>query len=326
MKGAAMRTHRIIRIGVALGLWALAGCALAQAYPSRPVRVLIPYGPGSGIDVVVRMLNEALGKNLGQSFVAENRAGAAGTIAAAFVASQPPDGYTILSDSSSHTIIPSLRPNMPFDTAKDFAGVTTLIENPLVLVVARSRGINTLQELIAAGKAKPGSITYASAGVGTTTHISAEKFRIGAGIEGLHIPFKSSTDGLAEVMAGRIDFTYTALASAQSGIRDGRIVALAMVSKRVAVMPEVPAVDEIVPNAGYSTWLGIMVPAKTPRDIVMRLNQEIIKAMTTPEMKDRMAKLGTEPWTMSPDEFDALRRKELVDNERLVKAAGIKMQ
>lgn len=319
-----MRTF--VRIGIALGLWALAACALAQAYPSRPVRVLIPYGPGSGIDVVVRMLNEALGKNLGQSFVAENRAGAAGTIAAAFVASQPADGYTILSDSSSHTIIPSLRPNMPFDTAKDFAGVTTLIENPLVLVVARSRGINTLQELIAAGKAKPGSITYASAGVGTTTHISAEKFRIGAGIEGLHIPFKSSTDGLAEVMAGRIDFTYTALASAQSGIRDGRIVALAMVSKRVAVMPDVPAVDEIVPNSGYSTWLGIMVPAKTPRDIVMRLNQEIVKAMHTPEMKDRMAKLGTEPWTMSPDEFDALRRKELVDNERLVKAAGIKMQ
>ncbi len=321
-----MRTHRMIRIGVALGMWALAGCALAQAYPSRPVRVLIPYGPGSGIDVVVRMLNEALGKNLGQSFVAENRAGAAGTIAAAFVASQPADGYTLLSDSSSHTIIPSLRPNMPFDTAKDFAGVTTLIENPLVLVVARARGINTLQELIAAGKAKPGSITYASAGVGTTTHISAEKFRIGAGIEGLHIPFKSSTDGLAEVMAGRIDFTYTALASAQSGIRDGRLVALAMVSKRVAVMPEVPAVDEIVPNAGYSTWLGIMVAAKTPRDIVLRLNQEIIKAMTTPEMKERMAKLGTEPWTMSPDEFDALRRRELVDNERLIKAAGIKMQ
>ena len=324
MNGTAMRT--IIRIGVALGLWAFAGCALAQAYPSRPVRVLIPYGPGSGIDVVVRMLNEALTKNLGQSFVAENRAGAAGTIAAAFVASQPADGYTLLSDSSSHTIIPSLRADMPFDTAKDFAGVTTLIENPLVLVVARSRGLLTLQDLIAAGKAKPGSITYASAGVGTSTHISAEKFRIGAGFEGLHIPFKSSTDGLAEVMAGRIDFTYTALASAQSGIRDGRLVALAMVSKRVAVMPEVPAVDEIVPNAGYSTWLGIMAPAKTPRDIVLRLNYEIIKAMTTPDMKERMARLGTEPWTMSPDEFDALRRRELVDNERLIKAAGIKMQ
>ncbi len=321
-----MRINMKHRLAIAFSVCLSACAALAQPYPSKAVKVLIPYGPGSGIDVVVRMLNEALSKNLGQSFVAENRAGAAGTIAAAFVASQPADGYTLLSDSSSHTIIPSLRPNMPFDTARDFAGVTTLIENPLVLVTARSRGIATLQELIAAAKAKPGSITYASAGVGTTTHISAEKFRIGAGFEGLHIPFKSSTDGLAEVMAGRIDFTYTALASAQSGIRDGRLVALAMVSKRVAVMPEIPAIDEIVPGAGYSTWLGIMVPAKTPRDLVMRLNAEIVKAMTTPEMKDRMAKLGTEPWTMSPDEFDALRRRELIDNERLVKAAGIKMQ
>ena len=271
-------------------------------------------------------LNEALSKNLGQPFIAENRAGAAGTIAAAYVASQPADGYTLLSDSSSHTIIPSLMATMPFDTARDFAGVTTLIENPLVLVIARAKGIQSVRELIAAAKAKPGSITYASAGVGTTTHISAEKFRIGAGFEGLHIPFKSSTDGLVEVLAGRIDFTYTALASALSTIHAGKLVALAMVSRRVAIMPDVPAIDEIVPNSGYSTWLGIMVPAKTSRDIVQRLNQEIVKAMTTADMKERMAKLGAEPWTMSPEEFDALRRRELVDNDRLVKAAGIKMQ
>ena len=129
-----------------------------------------------------------------------------------------------------------------------------------------------------------------------------------------------------EVLAGRIDFTYTALASALSTIHAGKLVALAMVSRRVAIMPDVPAIDEIVPNSGYSTWLGIMVSAKTPRDIVQRLNQEIVKAMTTADMKERMAKLGAEPWTMSPEEFDALRRRELVDNERLVKAAGIKMQ
>lgn len=321
-----IRSRFTRRLGAALALCLLAGGAPAQTYPSRTVKVLIPYGPGSGIDVVVRLLNEALSKNLGQSFVAENRAGAGGSIAAAFVASQPADGYTLLSDSSSHTILPSLRPNMPFDTAKDFAGVTTLIENPLVLITLRSRGLLTVPDLIAAAKAKPGSITYASAGVGTTTHISAEKFRLGAGFEGLHIPFKSSTDGVTEVMAGRIDFTYTALASAQAGIREGRLVPLAMVSRRVGIMPEVPSIDEFVPGASYSTWLGIMVPAKTPRDIVMRLNAEIIKAMTTPEMKERMAKLGAEPWTMSPEEFDALRRRELIENERLVKAAGIKMQ
>ena len=321
-----MRTSRLGKTGCGLSLFALACSALAQAYPSKPVRILIPYGPGTGIDVVVRFLNEALSKNLGQQFIAENRTGAAGTIAAAYVASQPADGYTLLSDSSSHTIVPSLMATLPFDTARDFAGVTTLIENPLVLVIARAKGIQSVRELIAAAKAKPGSITYASAGVGTTTHISAEKFRIGAGFEGLHIPFKSSTDGLVEVLAGRIDFTYTALASALSTIHAGKLVALAMVSRRVAIMPDVPAIDEIVPNSGYSTWLGIMVPAKTPRDIVQRLNQEIVKAMNTDDMKERMAKLGAEPWTMSPEEFDALRRRELVDNDRLVKAAGIKMQ
>lgn len=321
-----MRVKGLRRIVLGTGLAILSASAFAQNYPSKPIKVLIPYGPGSGIDVVVRQLNEALSKNLGQAFVSENRAGAAGTIAASYVLSQPADGYTLLSDSSSHTIVPSLMASIPFDTARDFVGVTTLIENPLVLVTARSKGIQSVRELIAAAKAKPGSITYASAGVGTTTHLSAEKFRLGAGFEGLHIPFKSSTDGLVEVMAGRIDFTYTALASAQSGIRDGKLVALAMVSRRVGVMPEVPAIDEIVPNAGYSTWLGIMVAAKTPRDIVQRLNQEIIKVMTSPDMKERLAKLGSEPWTMSPEEFDALRRRELVDNDRLIKAAGIKTQ
>ena len=314
------------QIAVGLCLWLLAGAALAQAYPSKPVKVLIPYGPGSGIDVVVRQLNDALSKSFGQPFVSENKPGAAGTIAAAYVLSQPADGYTILSDSSSHTIAPSLMASIPFDTARDFSGVTTLIENPLVLVTGRAKGINSAAELIAAAKAKPGSITYASAGIGSSTHVSAEKFRIGAGFEGLHIPFKSSTDGLVEVMAGRIDFTYTALASALSGIRDGKLVALAMVSRRVGVMPNIPSVEEIVPGASYSTWLGIMVSSKTPRDIVQRLNQEIVKVMATPDMKERLAKLGSEPWTMSPEEFDALRRKELVENERLVKAAGIKTQ
>jgi tripartite-type tricarboxylate transporter receptor subunit TctC len=321
-----MRTSMMGRVAAGLLLSVLAFGTAAQPYPSKPVKVLIPYGPGSGIDVVIRALNESLSKNLGVTFISENRPGAAGTIAAAYVLSQPADGYTLLSDSSSHTIVPSLMAHIPFDTARDFHGVTTLIENPLVLVAARSKGYNSLADLIAAAKAKPGSITYASAGVGTTTHISAEKFRIGAGLDGLHIPFKSSTDGLVEVMAGRIDFTYTALASALSGIQAGRLVPLAMVSRRVAVLPDVPSIDEIVPGASYSTWLGVMVSSKTPRDVVQRLNQEIVKVMQSAEMKERLAKLGAEPWTMTPEEFDALRRKELVDNDRLIKTAGIKTQ
>lgn len=313
------RTLALLLSGAAAG----AG-AQPAAWPSRPVRVLIPYGPGSGIDVVIRALNETLSRNLGVQFIPENRPGAAGTIAAQHVLQQAADGYTLLSDSSSHTIVPSLMAQLPFDTARDFIGVTTLIENPLVLVASKARGYATAQDLIAAARAKPGSITYASAGVGTTTHISAEKFRIGAGIEGLHVPFKSSTDGVVEVAAGRIDFTYTALASAQAGIDGGRLVPLAMNPRRVAQLPNVPAVDEVVPGASYSTWLGIMVSSKTPRELVLALNREIVKAMHSADMKERLAKIGAEPRTMSVDEFDALRRKELVDNERLVKAAGLK--
>ena len=320
-----MRANLPGRIGLGISVWAFACSVLAQAYPSKPVKIMVPYGPGTGIDVVVRVLNEALSKNLGQPFVAENRPGAAGTIAAGFVASQPADGYTLLSDSSSHTIVPSLMPSLPYDTARDFSGVTTLVESPLVLVIARSKGIPSVRDLIAAAKANPGGLTYASAGIGTTSHISAEKFRIGAALQGLHIPFKSTTDGLTEVMTGRIDFIYTALASALSGIKDGKLVALAMVSRRVGALPDVPAIEEIVPGSGYTTWLGIMVSSKTPRDVVNRLNQEIVKAMSTQDMKERLAKLGTEPLTMSPEEFDVLRRRELVDNDRLIKSAGIKM-
>ena len=320
-----MRAKFASRLAVGMGLWVFALSVLAQAYPSKPVKIMVPYGPGTGIDVVVRLLNEVLSKNTGQTFVAENRPGAGGSIATAFVASQPADGYTLLSDSSSHTIVPSLMQNLPYDTIRDFSGVTTLVESPLVLVVAGSRGIKSVRELIAAAKANPNGPTYASAGIGTTSHISAEKFRIGAGLQGLHVPFKSTTDGLTEVMAGRIDFTYTALASALSAIKDGKLVALAMVSRRVGALPDLPTIEEIVPGAGYRSWLGIMVSSKTPRDIVSRLNQEIVKAMSTPDMKERLAKLGTEPFTLSPDEFDAQRRRELVDNERLIKSAGIKM-
>jgi tripartite-type tricarboxylate transporter receptor subunit TctC len=320
-----MRPGLLLRFTATLAFGLSAGTLLAQTYPARPIRILIPYGPGTGVDVVVRLLAEPLGRSLGQPVVSENRTGAAGTVATAHAASQPADGYTLLSDSSSHTIAPSLMPNLPFDTGRDFVGVTTLIDNPLVMVTARSKGYQSVRDLIAAAKANPGKINYASAGVGSSTHISAEKFRIAAGFEALHVPYKSTTDGLVEVLAGRIDYTYTALTSALANVRDGKLVALAMVSRRNNVLPDVPPIEEVVPGAGYTSWVGIMAHSRTPRDIVQRLSQEIARAMNTPDMKERLAKLGTEPWTMSPDEFDALRRKELADNARLIKAIDIRM-
>jgi tripartite-type tricarboxylate transporter receptor subunit TctC len=303
------------------------GVVLAQAYPARPVKVVVPYGPGTGVDVAARLVSESLAKSFAQAFVIDNRPGAGGTIAVAYVAAAPPDGYTVLVNASSHTSVPALMKNLPYDAARDFAGVTPLAESPLVLVIARSRGLLSVSELIAAAKAKPGSITFASAGVGTATHVSAEKFRLAAGFDARHIPFKSTTDALVDVTAGRIDYTYTALVSALPGIRDGRLVALALGSRRSPVLPNVPTIVEAgVPNAEYSLWFGMLVPAKTPRDIVNRLNQETVKALNSPDLKERLAKIGIEPFTMTADEYDALIRREIVDNERLIKAAGIKTE
>ena len=318
---------RYMKLIIMVALCLVASGAQAQSYPSRPVRVIIPYGPGTGVDVVARMVAEAISKSVGQPFVAEQRVGAAGTIAAGTVANAPADGYTLLVDSSAHTSVPALMQNLPFDTARDFAGVTTLIENPLVLVTAQSRGYKTVADLVAAAKAKPGSINYASGGLGTSTHISAEKFRMGAGFEAVHIPFKSTTEALTEIMGGRMDFTYTALTSALSGIRDGRLVALAMSSRRSPVLPNVPTITEAgVANATYSSWVGMMVAAKTPREIINRLYQETLKAMATPDVQERLAKIGAEPVTMPPDDFEALRRRELVENVQLMKTIGIKAQ
>ena len=311
----------------ALLLSIVATGVVAQQYPSKPVKVYVPYGPGTGVDVAARLISEALARNLSQPFVIENRPGAAGTLATGLVAAAAPDGYSVLVNASSHTSVPALMRNLPYDAARDFAGVTTLAESPLVLVTAKARGLQTVKQLIAAAKAKPGGITFASAGVGTATHIAAEKFRLAAGFEALHIPFKSTTDALADVTTGRIDYLYTALVSALGGIRDGRLVALAMGSRRSSLLPDVPTIVEAgVPNGDYSLWFGMFVGAKTPRDIVHRLNGESVKLLATPELKDRFAKIGAEPFTMTPEEFDAMIRREMVENERLIKAAGIKTE
>jgi tripartite-type tricarboxylate transporter receptor subunit TctC len=315
------------KLGAAALLAAACGMAAAQTYPSKPVRVIVPYAPGSGVAVVTRLVTEELAKSMGQPFVHETRPGAGGTIATGVVATAPPDGYTLLANSSAHSAVPVLMQNLPFDTARDLAGVTTLAELPLVMVIARSKGIRNVKELIAAAKAKPGSMTFASAGAGTAGHLGSEKFRISSGFEALHIPFKSTTDGVAEVMAGRVDFVYTAVVSALGAIQDGTLVPLALSSKRSAVLPDVPAIEETgVANSGYSVWTGLLAPAKTPREILLTLHREIVKVLATPDMKSKMLKIGADPYTLMPEEFDALIRRELVENEKLVKAVGIKPQ
>jgi tripartite-type tricarboxylate transporter receptor subunit TctC len=304
-----------------LVLWLSAACAFGQGYPSKPIKVVIGYGPGTAIDVIMRELADVLSRNMGQPFIIENKPGASGTIAGAAVAGAPPDGYTILADSSSQTSAPAFLGKLSFDPKRDLVGITTIIDSPLVLVVAKSSGLKSLDELIAAAKAKPGALTFASAGLGSSTYMTAEKLRVAAEFDALHVPFKSTTEGLTEVVAGRVTYTYTGVASALPLIRDGRLVPLALGFRRSPALPDVPTSEEAgVANSGYSGWLGLLLPAKTPRDIVKRLHDEIVTAITSQQMKERLAANGTEPYTMTPEQFDALRDKEFADNERLVKA------
>ena len=317
----------VTSIFAALALSLASGALFAQQYPAKPVRIVVPYGPGTGVDVAARLIADPLAKNLGQPFVIDNRPGAAGTIGTGAVAAAAPDGYTALVNASSHTSVQALMRNLPYDVARDFVNVTMVAESPLVLVTSKARGYQSVKQLIAAAKAKPGTITFASAGVATTTHIAAEKFRLAAGFEALHVPYKSTTDALADVMTGRIDYLYTALVSALGPIRDGRLVALALGAHRSDVLPNVPTIVEAgVPNADYSLWFGLFLPAKTPRDIVQRLNRETVNVLSTSDSRERFGKIGAQPYPMSVEEFDALVRREIVENDRLIKAAGIKME
>jgi tripartite-type tricarboxylate transporter receptor subunit TctC len=303
-----------------------AATAHAQTWPSKPLRVIIPFTPGSGTDIVARAISDKLSANLGQPVIVENRPGAGGTIGAGVVAKADPDGYTILVQSSSHTVNPFTFQTLPYDTLKDFSGVAPLAVLPNVLIISPAKNIKSVQELVAAAKAKPGTINYASAGAGSATHLNAEKFRIGAGIDAVHIPFKGSPEAITEVMTGRVDYYFSPVVSALPQINEGKVLALAVGSpKRSSVLPNVPTTVEAgVPNSDYTFWVGMLVPAKTPRDIVNRLAEETQKALASPEVKERLAKLGAEPMPMTPDQFDAFIRDEMSANEKLIKAAGIK--
>jgi tripartite-type tricarboxylate transporter receptor subunit TctC len=273
----------------------------------------------------MRVIADHLRTKLGQNFIVENKPGAAGTIGVGTVARARPDGYTLLVQSSSYTITPITYPNTPYDTLRDLAGVTPLAVLPQVLVVAPDRGITTVQELIALAKARPGTLNYGSAGVGTANQLNAERFRIGAGIDAVHVPFKGTPEVINELLAGRIDYFFCPINVCLPLIAAKRVVALAMgSSRRSAALPELPTTLELgVPDSDYNFWVGLFVPAETPRDIVGRLYRETARALQDPAVKDSLAGLGAEQNLMEPKAFDAEIRKEIEANAALVKAAGI---
>ncbi|MBK6971935.1 MAG: tripartite tricarboxylate transporter substrate binding protein [Sterolibacteriaceae bacterium] len=312
----------------ALGLTVATFKAEAETWPTKPLRAIVPIAAGSMADIVARVVFEQLSTQLGQPIIVENRPGAGQTIGVSVVAKSAPDGYTLLVNSSAHAIAPSLHLNLNYHPVRDFAAVIPIGVTPNVLVVPPAKGFKTVGEFVAAAKAKPGAMNFASAGVGTATHLSAERFRSSAGVEAVHVPLKGGAEIITEVMTGRVDFFFGPVGVVAPHVREGKLTALVVNGKkRSSLLPEVPTTLEAgFANAEYPFWLGIFLPAKTPRDIVDRLHRETLKALQEPKVRDKLARLGIDPMVMTPTEFDAHLEKEIAVNAALVEAIGLQPQ
>jgi len=302
--------------------------ASAQDWPNKTITAIVPLGAGSASDIIARVVMEQVGKQLGQSVVVENRPGAGGTIGANMVAKAAPDGYTMLiygALTSAHALYSKL----PYDSVNDLIPVISLGQQPLVIVGAPAKGYKTLADLIAAGKAKPGALNYSTAGVGSASHFGAERLRASAGFEAQHIPFKGAAEAVTDVIAGRSDFSVQLTATTVPQIREGTLTALAVSAhKRIALLPDVPTTIEagLPAQSVYPFYTGLYLPAKTPREIVDRLQQETATALEAPAVKARLATLGVEPMPLGQAEFAKFIRLDIEANVALVKAANIPTQ
>jgi tripartite-type tricarboxylate transporter receptor subunit TctC len=315
------RRHFLKLSAGALAAPALQGPCMAQtAWPAaKPIRAIVPFSAGSTIDIIGRIVLEPLSRQLGQTIVVENRGGAGGSLGSAAVAKADPDGYTLLINAAAHSGAPAAYPNLPYDAAADFAGVAIFGSVPNVLLVAPSKGIRTVQELVA--KAKDGSLSFASAGVGSATHWAAERFIVSAGFKATHVPFRGGPEALTEVMTGRVDFIFIGISSGLPFIQNKQLVPLAVSSaKRSPTLPDVPTTLE----AGYNYWNGMLVPAKTPGPVIERLYAETTKALALPEVQQKLTIQGVEPAPLSPSEMDAMIRREIALNLKIAKEAGLK--
>ena len=314
----------------ALALLLMSFCtqSFAQSWPSKPIRVIVPYSPGSATDIIPRTIFAKVQEQLGQPIIVENRPGASSTIGTAAVAKAEPDGYTILVASSAYTIVPSTVANLPYDPLHDLSAVIPLGNMANVLVISPAKGVKTVGEFVAAARAQHGSMNYVTIGEGSAAQLNSERFLRAAGFKAQPIPYKGSPAGLIDVMTGRVDFYFSPLLPALSLIRDGKLTALAVSSsERSPKLPNVPTTTEAgFPNSEYNFWFGVFAPAKTPRAIIQRLYDEISRAQHDPAVKEKLANLGGQPMPMTPTQFDQYVRKEIQQNAALVKTIGIKLQ
>jgi tripartite-type tricarboxylate transporter receptor subunit TctC len=318
--------YKSIRVICVLTSLFAATAAQAENWPSRLIKATIPFGAGSAADVVPRLVFERLAAELGQPIVIENRAGAGGALGSALVAKAEPDGYSILAQSSALAIAPAVFPSATFDPSRDLASVLMIGSSANVMIVPKERPWKTIQDFIADAKAKPGSISFGSVGIGSAVHISTEKFRLAAGIEATHVPYRAGPEVIADILGGRIDLYFCPLSTALPLIREGQVRALVVsTAKRVADLPDVPTPVEIgLKGADSAIWFGVFAPVKTPREVVEKLHAAGAKALTDPAMQASLKKLGIEPMPMKPADMDDLVKRETAANLELIKAAGIK--
>ena len=323
----SLRTPLISPARALVGLALLIAAALpvsAEDYPSRPIRVISPYPAGSASDTVTRVVMDQVAQKIGQPTVIEMRPGAGGSVGFAAVAKATPDGYTVATSSSSMATESVLHKSLPYDPGKDFVHVVLLGTSPNILVASAKSGFKTVDDLVKAAKEKPGTLTFASAGIGSSSHMAGERFRLAANIDVRHIPFKEG--GLVQVMAGNIDFYFIPLAAAASAINNDKLVVLAVSSpKRVPIIPNVPTVVEAgYPDAVFRFWNGISAPAKTPRDVVQKLHDVTNEVLKDPALQERLAKLGVEPAQMSVEDFAKFFADDFAATAELAKKADIK--
>ena len=315
------------RLMLACALVFCSAAAWAQAWPSKPIRVIVPLTPGAATDIMARTVLEQGSAQLGQPIIVENRPGGGNTIGMAAVAKADPDGYTILANSSTHTVAPATRSSLPFHPTEDLAAVIPFGNMPVVMVVNPSKGYKKLSDFVAAAKAKPGSINYASAGAGNSSHLNGERFRLAAGFEAVHVPQRGPAEALTEVVAGRLDFYFAPLVNALPFLTAGQLQALAVSgSQRASALPSVPTTVEAgYPNSEYNFWVGVFAPAKVAPELRARLHAEIARALAHAATREKVNNLGADPMPMTPAEFDDHVRREIEVNRELVRAAGIQV-
>lgn len=320
--------HRLaLAAGLIASLLASAPAAAQEPYPSRPIRIIVGFGPASAADIVARVLAQQLGASLKQQVVVETRPGAGSNIAAEYVARAPKDGYTLLMATVANTVNAAMMPHLSFDFQKDLAPINLVTAVPILLAANPSLGVHDVPELIKLAKTKPGEITFGSSGTATAAHLAGELFNTRAGVKLVHVPYPGSAQALTDLIAGRIGLMFGAASTTLPYVKDGKLVALAMAqSKRAALAPEVPSMtDAGLPGFDTSVWFGLLAPAGTPPDVVAKWNGAVTKVLASPEMRERLEAQGAEPAPDTPDEFARFIDRELVKYAKIVKASGAKV-